>query len=227
MKTPLILLHGAIGASCQLKAIAGSLSDRFDIHLFDFPGHGGKEPSGESFSIPVFAEALKQYILQHGLLQPAVFGFSMGGYVAMYLARQFPELLSGVATLGTKYQWDEATAEREVKMLNPEVIQEKVPVFAAGLAAIHAPNDWKEVLRKTARMLINMGKTTPLTMDDFRTIKIPALLMVGDRDKMVTLEETAATYKHMPNARMAVLPNTPHPIEQVDPALLPQLLFHA
>jgi hypothetical protein len=37
---------------------------------------------------------------------------------------------------------------------------------------------------------------------------------------MVTLDETLAVYKALPNARMGMLPNTPHPVEQVDVALL-------
>jgi hypothetical protein len=46
------------------------------------------------------------------------------------------------------------------------------------------------------------------------------MLLLGDRDKMVLLEETVAVYKSLPNAQMAVLPCTAHPIEQVDIALL-------
>jgi hypothetical protein len=39
--------------------------------------------------------------------------------------------------------------------------------------------------------------------------------MVGDRDVTVTVEETAAVSRLMPNAELAVLPRTPHPLEQV------------
>ncbi|RXK86125.1 alpha/beta fold hydrolase [Filimonas effusa] len=224
MKTSLLMLHGAIGASCQLKAIAGELSERYDVHLLDFPGHGGEALPAESFSIPLFADAARNYIQDHNLVQPMVFGYSMGGYVAMYLASRHPELLSRIVTLGTKFHWNETSAAREVKMLDPAVIAEKVPAFAAALKTMHAPNDWKQVLHNTADMLLNMGRDNLLTPADFQNIKLPCLLMQGDRDKMVTFDETIATYKKLPDARLAVLPNTPHPMEQVNPSLIAYLI---
>ena len=44
--------------------------------------------------------------------------------------------------------------------------------------------------------------------------------MLGDRDKMVSLEETVAAFKIFPKGQMAVLPGTPHAVEQVDIALI-------
>jgi pimeloyl-ACP methyl ester carboxylesterase len=220
MKTPLLILHGAIGASSQLNAIAEKLSERYEVHLFDFPGHGGKALPAAPFSIQLFSDAVLSYIQEHHLQQLTIFGYSMGGYVAMHLAKDHPHLVNKVITLGTKFHWDETTAAKEIKMLHADTILTKVPAFAATLAALHAPNDWKEVLQRTADMMTAMGQDNPLKPDDYKTIKAAALIMLGDRDKMVTFEETIATYKHLPDAKMAVLPGTPHPIEQVNPALI-------
>jgi pimeloyl-ACP methyl ester carboxylesterase len=224
MKPSLLILHGAIGASHQLKAVAQELSGSYDVILFDFPGHGGSAFPAAPFSIPLFANATLAFIEEHNLRQLTIFGYSMGGYVAMYLAKHHPEAVSRIITLGTKFHWDEATAAREIKMLDADVITTKVPAFAAALAQLHAPNDWKEVLRRTAAMLTAMGQDNPLKPDDYKEIKANALIMLGDRDKMVTLEETAATYKALPAAQMAVLPGTPHPIEQVAPAMIARFL---
>jgi hypothetical protein len=40
-------------------------------------------------------------------------------------------------------------------------------------------------------------------------------VMVGDRDAMVSVEESAAAARALPAGELAVLPRTPHPIEQV------------
>jgi pimeloyl-ACP methyl ester carboxylesterase len=220
MRPSLLILHGAIGASRQLKAVAAALSEKYDVHLFDFPGHGGKKLPGGPFSIKLFATATLEYIQAHNLRQPTIFGYSMGGYVAMYLAKHHPGLINRVITLGTKFHWDEATAAKEIKMLDTAANTEKVPDFAAVLAGLHAPNDWKEVVQRTADMLTEMGKDNPLKPDDYKNIKTTSLIMLGDRDKMVTFEETIATYKALPDAKMAVLPGTPHPVEKVTPSLL-------
>jgi pimeloyl-ACP methyl ester carboxylesterase len=140
----------------------------------------------------------------------------MGGYVAMYLAKHHPQKIKKIITLATKFTWDKTIAEKEIKMLNAEKIEEKLPDFANSLKKRHVPNNWKTVLEKTAAMLIEMGNDNPLKPEDYENIQHPVLLMLGDRDKMVTLDETLEVYKNLPNAQLAVLPNTPHPIEMIN-----------
>jgi pimeloyl-ACP methyl ester carboxylesterase len=172
------------------------------------------------FSIRLFTDHVIQYLFDNALESANLFGYSMGGYVALYLVRHHPFLAAKVITLGTKFHWDESIATKEIKMLQPEVIEQKLPAFAQTLKERHQPNDWREVLNKTASMLEAMGKDNPLKLDDYSDIGTPAMIMLGDRDKMVTMEETIAVYQQLPNAQLAVLPATPHPIEQIDNDLL-------
>ena len=69
-------------------------------------------------------------------------------------------------------------------------------------------------------MLVEMGKDNPLKAVDYPAIQHPVLLMLGDRDKMVPLDETVEVYKSLPKAQLAILPNTAHPIEMVNQARL-------
>lgn len=211
----LILLHGAIGSSEQLQSLKEKLSPDFHVHSLNFPGHGD-EVMMEIFSIEQFAGHLKKYLLKNKIEKASLFGYSMGGYVALYLAKQHPEMIDKIITLATKFHWDEAIADKEVKMLQPHVIEQKLPGFATTLSERHHPNNWKEVLHKTAAMLMEMGKDNPLKLEDYKNIHTPSLIMLGDRDKMVFLEETVAVYKQLPNSQLAVLPGTPHPIEGVN-----------
>ena len=217
---PILLLHGAIGGSVQVQPLADALSGHYDVHLFSFPGHGGTPMPEEPFSISAFAAYTLKYIEENKLNNIIVFGYSMGGYVALYLARQYPQLFARIVTLGTKFHWDEPTAAKEVKMLNADAIAAKVPAFAKALEQLHAPNNWKEVLQQTAAMLTGMGKDNPLKPEDYPQITTPVLVMLGDRDNMVTLDETVQVYKQLPNAQMAMLPGTPHPVEKVDVELV-------
>jgi pimeloyl-ACP methyl ester carboxylesterase len=216
----ILLLHGAIGASDQLSGLEEELSSSFSVYRLNFSGHGGLPFSAESFSIKLFAAEVIAFLDREGISTITIFGYSMGGYVGMYIAKHHPERINKIITLATKFNWDETIAANETKMLNAEKIGAKLPDFAAALQKRHAPNDWKAVLEKTADMLIEMGKENPLKPDDYLTIQHPVLLMLGDRDKMVTLDETAAVYKSLPNAQLSVIPNTAHPIEMVDQARL-------
>lgn len=211
----LLLLHGAIGASTQLKSLADNLGKEYAVHTFDFSGHGGKAYRG-AFTMQLFVQDVLEYMELHKLEKVSIFGYSMGGYVGMCLAKSHPEKVDKIVTLATKYSWDEAIAAKEVQMLNPDKIEQKLPAFAATLAERHASNDWKAVLRDTADMMVGLGQNNTLKAEDYAGIATPSLILLGDRDKMVGLDETVTVYKALPNARMAMLPNTHHPIEQIN-----------
>lgn len=220
----LILLHGAIGSKDQLAALKNLLSSRYDVYDLNFSGHGGKPVAGD-FSIPAFGEEVRLFMLDHQISRADFFGYSMGGYVALHLALNHPELVGRVTTLGTKFAWDPAIAEKEIKMLNPDKISEKIPHFAAALQARHQPADWKLVLHKTADMLHGLGNGQALSLAQWAAIQHPVLICLGDDDQMVTREESIAIADALPNGRFHLLPNSKHPIEQVDLKALVDVLM--
>jgi len=217
---PLLLLHGAIGASRQLDTLAEQLSANYKVYTLDFSGHGNKPMPEEAYSIELFANDVLRFMKEKHLEKVSIFGYSMGGYVGMHLAKHHSAKISKVITLATKYNWDETIAAKEIQMLNPEKIELKLPAFANALKQRHAPNDWKEVLKKTAEMMVTLGNKNTLVTTDYASIITPVLLLVGDRDKMVSHEETTAVLNVLPDAQMCVLPGTQHPIEQADTELL-------
>lgn len=210
---PLLLLHGAIGSSAQLKPIAAALTDR-EVHALDFSGHGGKPINGV-FSIERFAADVLDFLDANHVAQADFFGYSMGGYVALFLAHTHPRRVGRILTLATKFEWSPEIAAKEIKMLDPEKITEKIPAFAAELEKRHTPNDWKQVLSQTAELMTGLGHENRLPAHDLASIAQTVRLMIGDRDTMVTLEETISVYRLLPNASLAVLPMTPHPIEKI------------
>jgi pimeloyl-ACP methyl ester carboxylesterase len=220
----LILLHGALGSKDLFQPLTRALENEYQVHTFNFSGHGGRPFPDTAFSIPLFAEEIAQYMAEIGIAQADIFGYSMGGYAAMFLAKHHPEKVNKLITLATKFHWDEKTAEKELKMLDGKTIQEKVPALAKLLQQRHAPNDWLVLLDKTRQLLTDLGKQNTLQLEDYATINTPCMVLLGDRDKMVTLEETIAVYKQLPNAQWGIMPGTPHALEQVNMQLLTEMI---
>ncbi len=213
----IILLHGALGSKEQFKPLEKDLKKQgFKVHSLNFSGHGGQPFRKEGFGIKVFCWELQNFIRTKKLQHPRVFGYSMGGYVALRLACKFPDLLGDIITLGTKLGWNTETAEKESGMLQPEKIEKKTPAFAAELKKCHAPNDWKELLSKTAEMLKQLGKEPLLTKKEFNDIKNKVTICLGDEDNMVTQKESEQAAKDLPDGKFLLLKNTPHQIEKVD-----------
>lgn len=211
----LILLHGALGASTQLLPLAVSLADAFTVHVMDFEGHGDAPHAGRPYRMEHFAENVRRLMRSRGSDRAHLVGYSMGGYVAATLAASHPAMVDRVVTLGTKYRWDPATAARESARLDPDTIRAKVPRFADALAERHAnAGGWEAVLARTSELLRHLGDH-PLPDDLLVSVQAPVLVMAGDRDNTVTADECREVAGRMPLGRVEVLPDAPHPIEQV------------
>ncbi len=215
----LLLLHGALGTSTTLEPLAEQLSDEFEVHLPDFSGHGGA-PFAEGFGIEAFTAEVLNFLNENSLETVDIFGYSMGGYVALNLARLHPGRVGKIATLATKFDWTLESAERESKMLNPEKIGAKIPAFAELLRVRHAPNDWKVLLKKTVDMMLELGAQPILTPEVLEGIQHPALVCLGDADQMVGREESERAAHALPKGKFQLLEATPHPMEKVDMEVL-------
>jgi pimeloyl-ACP methyl ester carboxylesterase len=214
----LILLHGALGSKAELIPLKEALKASYQVHTLEFDGHGTTLVQ-VGFSIPVFAQNLKTFILDNHLIGADIFGFSMGGYVGLYLAAQNPDLLGRIITLGTKFNWNQETAETESKKLNPEKIEEKVPKFARYLASLHGDTFWKTNVQLTATLMRTLGNDN-LLESHFSHIQNNCFIGLGSLDTLVSLEETEHAIEQLPHAQFYSLANTPHPISQVDTLLL-------
>ncbi|WP_299818187.1 alpha/beta fold hydrolase [uncultured Pontibacter sp.] len=212
----LLLLHGALGSADTLTPLQQALEDKYNIHKLDFSGHGKSSIPQEPYSMALFSNDILSYLDTQGLDKVHILGYSMGGYVALYFALLHPERVSSIFTLATKFAWSPEAAEKECRMLNPKKIKEKVPQFAKVLAERHAPNDWKQVMHKTAEMMQQLGAVPELTAANLPQIQLPVRLSIGDSDNMVTVEETLWAYRLLPNASLLVLPATRHPLEIIE-----------
>ena len=225
MSSPILLLHGALGSTEQLLPIKSLLEAQGKkVYTFNFSGHGGATPSPNGFGIEVFAEEILSFIDRQNFESVNIFGYSMGGYVAIYSALHHPEKIKSIVTLGTKFDWTKESSAQEIKKLQPEKIIEKVPAFAKALAEKHDPNDWKELMRKTADMMVRLGNQPPLTSLTLQTIKTPVHILVGEFDDMVNKQHSEEVAKLLQNASYQVLNESHHPIEKINLPLLDQLL---
>jgi len=213
---PILILHGALGSASQLEPVKSMLeTNGNEVHSLNFSGHEGA-PFQTNFGIEQFAEDSVQYLQQVQLKQVDIFGYSMGGYVAIWIAKKYPDRVGKIITLGTKFDWSIESASKEVKKLNAEKILEKIPAFARILEHRHAPNDWKILLQRTADMMLALGKNPLITKEVLQTIRHQTMICLGDQDDMADRSYSEQVADFLPNGKFCLLDNTPHPIEKVD-----------
>ena len=213
MKKNLLLLHGALGSSIQFDSIKKELST-FNIHCPDLEEHG-KRAKGNPFTIQDLADDIAEYILNHKLDKCSIFGYSMGGYIALLLALRIPEHIEKIMTLGTKLEWTKEIADKETALLDPDVMKEKIPQYTVALQNLHG--DWEAIVRNTASMMQHMA-LMPITNDDFSRIISPVRFAIGDKDHMVGLDETVHAFKSVQKGSLLVIPDGRHPLDKIPAA---------
>ena len=211
----ILCLHGALGTMEQFSGLLTRLSGDFHAFAFNFDGHGGTDPDVE-FSIDRFADNAMNFIHDHCIEGCDVFGYSMGGYVALRLALENAGLVRKIVTLGTKFDWSPESAAKEISMLNPEIIEQKIPQFANELKRRHAPADWKKVVRQTACLLNGLGNGKAFSNSELSSIENDVCIAVGSKDKMVSKIESEKAASRLRNGKLIILEDQQHPIEQCD-----------
>lgn len=221
---PLLMLHGGTGtASSNWEAYFPAFSKEFRVIAPDFRGHGStNNPLGE-WSYGVMADDIVALITDLELQKPHICGWSDGGQVALELAMRYPGLASayivGAAVkdfsdvyLQALTQWG-FVGPGEVDFSR---IQKATPEYVELVRSLHFPQGaeyWKELLTGLSKMWF-----TPLNYnnDDFLKISEPLLILIGDRDDLIPVEDSAAMYRLIPNAELAVVPNADHALPRAN-----------
>ncbi len=105
---PLVLLHG-IGHHWQAwEPVIGRVADELDVIACDSPGFGrsARLSAGIEPTIPAYADAFEWFFAELGLERPHVAGNSMGGAIALELARR--RAVSSVSAFSPAGFWTRA-----------------------------------------------------------------------------------------------------------------------
>lgn len=114
----------------QLDPLVAALGGTHDVLTMEFAGHGSTPLGGAAFSVDGFVAQLVERFDRDGIERADVFGYSMGGYVALACALAYPERVRSVYTLGTKLAWTPEAAA-EASRCDPGIIRERgAPVRA-------------------------------------------------------------------------------------------------
>jgi pimeloyl-ACP methyl ester carboxylesterase len=101
---PIVFMHG-VGGTSEIFAqqFDGPLAERFRLVGFDLPGHGHSTPSTDpdhDYTIGGLADIAAQVIERLELGRVVLFGWSLGGHVAIEMMARHPRKLAGVMLSG-------------------------------------------------------------------------------------------------------------------------------
>jgi N-formylmaleamate deformylase len=97
---PMILIPGLASSGDVWNTTVAHEQARFTCHVLDLPGFAG-QPAIAAPVLPAVREALAGYIRRHRLDHPVIVGHSLGGFVALDLARSYPDLVGRLVIVDT------------------------------------------------------------------------------------------------------------------------------
>ena len=217
--TPLLLLHGGLfNIDLQFGELLPSLAATRQVIAADFQGHGRTNDIERPLTCADLASDVVGLLQHLDVPQADVFGFSVGGGVALHLAIRHPELVRKVIVSSVSFHPDGDRPEKSeaVGSMNVDMIA-GTPMEQDYRAKSPHPDRLQNLLDKLGTFDHGF---TGWSDEDIRGIAAPTLITVGDCDA-VQLEHAVrflqlrggdvnGDFDGVPASHMAVFPGTTH-----------------
>jgi pimeloyl-ACP methyl ester carboxylesterase len=223
---PLVLLHGAFGFTEGWATILPALTKAHQVIAIELEGHGRTRDLDRPLSYQQMAEDTAALLRQLKIKDADVFGYSMGGVIALGVAIRHPELVRKLAILGSGSSPIKEIFEPENYKLFQSLPDDFAPPMLKEPYERLAPDPTRwPVLVKKIKNMVNDFKGYPAA--EVKTIKAKTLIMQGDRDG-VRPEHAVELFRLIPNSQLTIFPGGDHFIlwsnpDRVIAALVPFL----
>jgi pimeloyl-ACP methyl ester carboxylesterase len=229
----LVLLHGFGDSFTTWEGWVRELKGRFRVISLDFPGHGlTRAPESSRLTGENLADFVDAFAAQLKLPPFAVAGNSMGGGAAWQLAVRHQDRVNALILVDAAgFPNDKPSADIPLafkilrypigrwmlsKIDNRPLIDQalKADVYDKALITPVIVDRFAEFQRAPGHRIIlmsaNMGGQGPSTQELLSTIRVPTLILWGERDPLI---EPAAAKKFaaaIPGAKLITYPNVGH-----------------
>jgi pimeloyl-ACP methyl ester carboxylesterase len=208
---PLVLLPGGVlTIELSFGAVLPALAAGRRVIVTELQGHGRTADIDRDMSMTAFAGDVAGLLGHLGVAQADVFGFSLGGGVALQLALDYPELAGRLIVASVGYRPEGTHAEisdpaRWATSTRMPTAEDFEQMRAAYQRVAPDPGHFDEFRAHTGQAAGSMSWTPA----ELGRIGAPALLIFGDHD-FITLEHAVEMSELIPGAQLAVLPGATH-----------------
>ena len=203
---PLVYIPPAFGFA-GLKSFP-ALAQNHAVITVDLQGHGRTaDIPDRPLSIEQYAADVVGLLKKLGIAKADFFGDSYGGATAIWIALHYPEFAGRVATLGATFGPQETAHNMEMLRFDePPTADSRDIQFQRDSYQNVAPDPsyWPRIWEKTANI-----QWTGFSSEELMSLEAPVLIVVGDHD-FVRVEHALETFKLVPRAELAVIPDAGH-----------------
>lgn len=233
--TPIVFVHGYPLNREMWQPQIEALSDSFRVLAVDLRGHGDSDPVPGPYSVDLLADDIRAFLDALRIDQPVVLcGLSMGGYIAFAFYRKYLDRLRGLILTATRAAADtvEGKAAREASM---RTAREKgvIPIVEGMLPKLVSPSTTAkkpELVKQVGKITLNTSlegvlgdlaalRERPDSTPTLEQIRIPVLILHGEDDQIIPIQEAQAMQSIILSAEFHSVPNAGHLPNLENPAV--------
>lgn len=234
---PVVFTHGLGGDHSMWMMQIPAFKNKYRVVVWDCRGHGRSEVSETGYSIDGFVEDLYALIRHLGIDKAHFVGLSMGGWITWSFALKYPEIcktitLSDSAGFNIDENSDQVTEKRKMfeasaaisekygrerladmtiaLMFAKEFIETRPEIV--NLVKERIKSDPGIGYARTIRgMFIEYWESSPESVKQrLGTIKIPTLVLVGDKDQLTPVPTQQGLHEAIPGSGFEIIPGAGH-----------------
>jgi len=233
----IILLHGFGASTFSWREVMEPLSEEFTVVAFDRPGFGlTYRPFGEElkdfnpYSLEGQVELTALLIQYFGFEKAILIGNSAGGLTALETALKYPDKVLGLVLVDAAIYSANAdsflfrllTSTPQVRYLGPLVSRaflgnsrnlldlawydtgKLTPDILEGYEKPLKAENWDRALWE-----LTLARK-PYDYSKIPIIHVPSLVITGENDRIVPVEDSVRLAKELPLAQLSIIPDTGH-----------------
>jgi pimeloyl-ACP methyl ester carboxylesterase len=216
----IIAIHGFLGNNEMWKEILPSHLP-FSIFTPQLAGHGNNH-SLATHSIEYFAEHILQQIEPEDADEYIWMGHSMGGYVAAYLAKTFPDKTKALAFFHSTADADNDLKKQD-RLRAIEAAEKHKELYATNLidGLFHSADEHRLAINEQLEKIGSMSaegivqslramREREYSITFLETAKFPIHYFSGANDKVLSIEKMKAEWSVLTQAKVTIIPGIGH-----------------
>ena len=216
---PLVLIHGFPLDLSIWDTVVPLLENDFDVIVPDLRGFGESSTVDEPYHMLDFANDIAGLLDFLGVEKAAFAGHSMGGYVALAFAKEYPDRVSGLALVSSQAAADaperKAGRYKTAKDVSDSGVDVVSEAMTPKLSSNEKVQEFVNLLMKAQSPAGVVGALKAMAeREDFTDVlpqfSFPILLIHGDADLLIPIDRAKEIKSILPTAQLIKLKKAGH-----------------